>query len=92
MATFTLWIGSRSFVSGGEYETVEVEGKEIGLVRFEDEFETVRVRIIEKEAGGIVINYVTRSGYETDSVVFEYDSISEAAKEHRFILRKAKLI
>jgi hypothetical protein len=92
MATFALWIGGKSFVSGGEYRTVEVEGKEIGLVRFDDEFETVRVRIIETDGGSIVINYVTRSGYEIDSEIFEYDSLSDAAKEHRFILRKAKLI
>jgi len=89
MATITLWVGSKSFITGGEYKQVTVEGEELATVRFSDE---VLVRVVKAEDGKVIVNYIEREGYDVRSDVFEYADLNEAAVYERFVLRRAGII
>jgi len=92
MKTITIWSGHKSFVGDNNYETVSFSGSEIGAVRFEDADSDIQYRVFRDENGNIIIFFVERRGYECTAEVFEYKSLEEAAKEYRYILRKAGVI
>jgi len=92
MKTISIWKGFRSFTGDNNYEVVTFNGSEIGAVRFEDADSDIQYRIFRDENGNIIIFFVERRGYECTAEVFEYPTLEEAAKEYRYILRKAGVI
>jgi len=92
MATYTLWYGTRSFTGDNNYETVMFEGAEIGSVRFTDADSDVQYRVFRDEKDAVIIFFVERRGYDCVAEIHKYASLDEAAKEYRFILRKAGVI
>jgi len=92
MKTITIWSGHKSFVGDNNYETVDFKGEELGAVRFEDADSDIQYRVFRSEEDKIIVFFVERRGYECTAEVFEYSTIEEAAKEYRYILRKAGII
>jgi len=89
MKTITIWSGHKSFVGDNNYETVDFKGEELGSVRFTD---NLQYRVFRSEEDKIIIFFVERKGYDCFAEIFEYHSLEEAAKEYRYILRKAGVI
>jgi len=92
MAVFTIWSGYRSFTGDNNYESFSFKGEELGSVRFTDADSDVQYRVFRSEEDKIIIFFVERKGYDCFAEIFEYPTIEEAAKEYRFILKKAGVI
>ena len=92
MKTISIWKGFRSFTGDNNYEVVTFSGSEIGAVRFEESDSDIQYRVFRSEEDKIIIFFVERRGYECTAEVFEYTTLEEAAKEYRYILRKAGVI
>jgi len=92
MKTISIWKGFRSFTGDNNYEVVTFSGSEIGAVRFEEADSDIQYRVFRSEEDKIIIFFVERRGYECAAEVFEYPTLEEAAKEYRFILKKAGVI
>jgi len=92
MKTITIWSGHKSFIGDNDYETVAFKGEELGSVRFSDANSDVQYRVFRSEEDKIIIFFVERKGYDCFAEIFEYHSLEEAAKEYRYILRKAGVI
>ena len=92
MKTITIWSGHKSFVGDNNYESFSFKGEELGAVRFEDADSDIQYRIFRDENNNVIVFFVERRGYECTAGVFEYKSLEEAAKEYRYILRKAGVI
>jgi hypothetical protein len=92
MATISIWRGYRDWDAGSDYEVVTYEdATELGAVRFNDEEADIQYRIIRWDEG-IVVFHVKREGYYCEAEIYEYPSLEEAAKEYRFVLKKAGVI
>jgi len=92
MTTISIWRGYRSFTGDNNYKTVAFNGSEIGSVRFTDADSDIQYRVFRDEDDNIIVFFVERRGYECFAEIHEYASLDEAAKEYRFILRKAGVI
>ena len=92
MATISIWRGYRDWNAGSDYEIVTYEdARELGAVRFNDEEADIQYRIIEWDEN-IVVFFVERKGHYVEAEIYEYPSLEEAAKEYRFVLKKAGVI
>jgi len=92
MATISIWRGYRDWVAESDYEVVTYEdARELGAVRFEDADSDIQYRIIQWDEG-IVVFFVKREGHYCEAEIYEYPSLEEAAKEYRFVLKKAGVI
>jgi len=92
MATISIWRGFRSFTGDRNYEVVTFVGSEIGSVRFNINGDDIQYRVFRDENDNVIVFFVERRGYECVAEIFEYPTLEEAAKEYRFILKKAGVI
>jgi len=92
MANISIWKGYRSFTGDSNYEVVSFVGSEIGSVRFNIEGDDVQYRIFRDANDSVIIFFVERRGYDCTAEVYTYPDLETAAKEHRFVLRKAGVI
>jgi len=92
MATISIWRGFHSFTGDRNYEVVTFVGSEIGSVRFNINGDDIQYRVFRDENDNVIVFFVERRGYECVAEIFEYPTLEEAAKEYRFILKKAGVI
>jgi|YNPBryunderm2012_1023409.scaffolds.fasta_scaffold33698_3 hypothetical protein len=92
MLTYTLWFGARSLITGGEYETITFDGREIGSVAYTDGYEKYHYRVYETAKGGIIVHCIEKREYNITSKIFEYSSIDEAKEDYELVLSDAGVI
>jgi hypothetical protein len=100
METIRIWEGTKSWLRGenSEYHVYEFEGREIGILKIVDDYDTrygTTYRVYETREGGIVIHLVEWApvGEEQRAAVFEYDNLYEAAEDgFAYVLENIRIL